>query len=96
MNKPLDVILRIGVCVFLLASVAGFYQLATRQDDSYQTPLIVAGFASCMMILVSLYEILSSKRISRVQKAVWVIGFFLLNSIAALVYFFTDRKRVTG
>lgn len=56
--------------------------------------LILGLFLTAAFIVIALSEILPSDRINRNEKFMWIMGFFFMNILAAILYFIYGRKRI--
>ncbi len=91
MYKPLDVVYRVSFCIFFMALIAGINFLATSQG-AYKQAVLVGTLASSIVIICSIYEVLSSKQAKTSEKLIWIVAFLLFNIAAALVFFLLNAK----
>ena len=56
--------------------------------------LLVAIAAAIIYSTIALMEIWSSKQIQTADKLMWTAGFLTINSVAGLLYFFNQRKKI--
>ncbi len=95
MYKPLDIVCRVSFCIFFIALIAGIYFLSTDQV-AYKQATIVGTLASSIVVICCMYEVVASKQTKRAEKVIWVVAFLLFNIVGTLVYYLSERRRVTG
>lgn len=56
---------------------------------------IITGLVLTFIFLVTaLYEVITSPRIERREKVMWVLGFFLMLAFTGLYYLLSERRRI--
>jgi uncharacterized protein involved in response to NO len=95
MYKTSDIVCRVSFCIFFLALIAGICFLSTDQS-LYRLATIVGTSASSIVVICCICEVVASKQTKRAEKVIWVAAFLLLNIVGALVYYLSERRRVTG
>ncbi len=88
-----------GFIIIMLVLSLAF--LAREFYYRYTQPEIIEIFrykinvAASLAVMASLYEIYTSKYVTRTRKESWTIALILLNVLAVLYYLFTARKNIT-
>jgi hypothetical protein len=95
MYKTSDIVCRVCFCIFFLALIAGVWFLSTDQS-LYRQATFVGTSASTIVVICCIWEVVSSKQTKRAEKVIWVAAFLLFNIVGALVYYLSERRRVTG
>lgn len=90
MNSNLIKVRFVAAFLFLLYTVA----VEIRHAEAADTLLTVALIISVSCLAFALYEVVTSHRISRTQKVLWVSGLLLLNWPALLYYVFVRREQI--
>ena len=90
MNSNLIKVRFAAAFLFLLYTVA----VEVRHAEAADTLLTIALIFSVSCLAFALYEVVTSHRISRAQKVLWVAGLLLLNWPALLYYAFVRREQV--
>ena len=56
--------------------------------------LIIGILSSILYVVVGIYEVNNSNRISSSKKVLWIIGFILFSFIVGLFYLISGRKKI--
>jgi len=56
--------------------------------------LIIGILSSIFYVVVGIYEVKNSNRISSSKKVLWIIGFILFSFIVGLLYLISGRKKI--
>jgi hypothetical protein len=89
------ILLKLSFISGFILTVAGAWLKIERQPAGQ--PLLVAALVlTLVFILTALYEVLTSRRISRWEKMLWTIAFILMSALTGLVYLLFERKRIVA
>jgi hypothetical protein len=56
--------------------------------------LIIGILSSILFVVVGIYEVNNSNKISSSKKVLWIIGFILFSFIVGLFYLISGRKKI--
>jgi len=76
----------------ITALIAGFLKFMHISGGQMLINLTVILAILC--IVIALYEIYTSDRLTVSEKVMWTFGFIMFNAITLLLYFFLARKRI--
>ena len=85
----------ISFLAMMVITVTGAY-LKILHINGADILLATGLVAGLIFIISSLYEIITSKRISSNEKAMWTVGILLMSGVIGIVYLLSGRKRVIG
>jgi hypothetical protein len=79
---------------FILSLAGSFFRV--RQIGGANILLALGVVLSLVFIILAIYEVRTSRRISTASKNIWTLALILFSSIAGLVYVVAGRKHVTS
>ena len=94
MNNLVRKIYNVTLTVGLILMLFGVAKKIMHHEHANE--ILTAAYC-CIIIytVIGLYEVFSSKKIEFIEKTLWLIGFLLINTITAVLYFAIGRKRVS-
>lgn len=88
-------VVKLSFVAGLVLTVVGGWLKITREPVA--DSLLLPGLLLTAVFLVTvLYEVLTSRRIPRSEKALWVMGFLVTGFLAGLFYLLSERKRIVA
>jgi hypothetical protein len=90
-TRLFDVVFRLSFSIYFIALLVGIY-LMIIGSDVYQQTVIVGGLALSIIIINSIYEVITAIQIKWSDKLVWIVAFLLFNVLAALLYFLLRKQ----
>lgn len=90
-----EIIFKTSFIISFISSIIGaflkiFYSVET------EALLIIGVIATLIFIIIAIYEVTTSTKISNTEKTMWTIAFLFFSSIAGLIYFLVGRKRIVN
>lgn len=79
---------------FILTVVGGWLKII--REPLSEGFLLVALFLTAVFIGIALYEVLTSRRIHRSEKALWTVSFLVMGLLTGLFYLLSQRKRIVA
>jgi NADH:ubiquinone oxidoreductase subunit 2 (subunit N) len=77
---------------FILTIVGSLFKI---MHWPFASMLLTIGLISlALFVLMSILEIMNSKKIEGTEKFMWVIGFLFFGLITGLIYMLSARKRI--
>lgn len=93
MNVLRDLLIKVGFAIGICFSFIGTFFIINHWPgvDLY---VIIGLTATLIFMAVTLYEVISSTRINKSEKIIWIIFIILLSSITGFFYILSGRKRI--
>lgn len=79
----------------LTLTVVGGWLKIIREPIS-ESFLLVALFLTAVFIGIAIYEVVTSRRIHRLEKALWTVGFLVIGLLTGLFYLLSERRRIVA
>lgn len=80
------------VAGLILTIVGGWLKII--REPSSEGFLLIALFLTALFIGIAIFEVLTSRRIHRSEKALWTVGFLFMGLLTGLFYLLSERKRI--
>ena len=82
--------------VFIISLILGLVGIGLKllHLPAGKAFIVISAILTLVYIIIALYEILRSQRITVTEKIMWTIGFIILSTLTGLLYFFLGRPRI--
>lgn len=90
-----ETLLKIVALTSIILITSGIYFKILHYDFAY-TLLIAGAILTLILVLVAAFELIGSKKITTKEKCIWIILIVAFNSVASIVYFFYERRKIVG
>ena len=77
---------------FLFTIIGAMMKISHWEYSSFF--LIVGILSNILYIVVGIYEVNNSSRISSYEKLLWIIGFIMFSFFVGLIYLISGRRKV--
>ena len=90
-----DTVIKLSFAISLLLTItaATLKLLHKPNSDPF---LLSAVISTIIYIVLAIYEVRSSPRISTIEKNMWTIAFIFMSGLAGLIYFIVGRDRIVS
>ncbi len=88
-------ILKTSFFIGIVLTLVGAWLKIIRNEGA-DTWLVLALITSFLFVVTAIYEVSTSKKIDKSEKAIWIVALIFFNGIAGLTYIPVGRKRIVA
>lgn len=87
------IVVKLSFVAGLILTMVGGWLKIIREPIS-DSLLLPGLLLTAVFLVTALYEVATSRRIHRSEKALWLMGFLVTGYLAGLFYLLSERKRI--